>query len=212
MPMNVLFCSDALIADGAASFVFHLSAALARSGTDAAVLGGWAGKGLQSRLRKDGVRVNQRLFPTVGNVWHDRKAGEFAPDAILTGSRRSFPPAARSKAVAGAKVLTFLPDSLEKTDRGGPDADSPIRCSDAWRAAEPPLPKGSGTVVVREHPELIPRETLNVCENRDHAKMEESGAFLWWGIEPRFERENAPDEFRSIVNELGVQPFRGSGV
>jgi hypothetical protein len=139
MPVNVLFCSDALIVDGVTSFVFHLSTALSKGGFNVAVLGRWAGKGFQSRLREHGVRVIQCLSPTVGNVWFDRKAREFAPDVIVTDSRRSFPLATRLKTVTGAKVLTFFLDSLEKTDRRGRDVDSLIRYSDAWLSAEPPL-------------------------------------------------------------------------
>ena len=139
MPVNVLFCSDALIVDGVTSFVFHLSTALSKGGFNVAVLGRWAGKGFQSRLREHGVRVIQCLSPTVGNVWFDRKAREFAPDVIVTDSRRSFPLATRLKTATGAKVLTFFLDSLEKTDRRGRDVDSLIRYSDAWLSAEPPL-------------------------------------------------------------------------
>ena len=368
MPVNVLFCSDALIVDGVTSFVFHLSTALSKGGFNVAVLGRWAGKGFQSRLREHGVRVIQCLSPTVGNVWFDRKAREFAPDVIVTDSRRSFPLATRLKTVTGAKVLTFFLDSLEKTDRRGRDVDSLIRYSDAWLSAEPPLleeldriktpfPKflfrrplrglitpssfpdrepfrvlcfgrisgyksagprallgeavqlkkaipslemvfvgggwrtmkfrlaamkanleakenfvrvvgtqtnpddwfrwaslvcaGStsaieavlanrpvvvmsgfwmglltpdkleeaftsyfaerrGTVRVREHPELVAGEVLKVYENWDQSKMEESAAFLRREIGPRFERKNAPDEFRRIMNELGLQSDQGA--
>ncbi len=106
------------------------------------MLPSWAGgraKGFQSRLREHGVRVIQCLSPTVGNVWFDRKAREFAPDVIVTDSRRSFPLATRLKTVTGAKVLHLFLDSLEKTDRRGRDMDSLIRYSDAWLSAEPPL-------------------------------------------------------------------------
>lgn len=137
--MKVLFCSDALIVDGVTSFVFHLSSALSEAGFDVAVLGRWAGKGFQSRLRKHGVKVIQCLSPSVGNLWFDKKAREFAPDVIVTDSRRSFPLATRLKKITGAKVFTFFLDSLEKTDRKGRDVESLIQFSDAWLSAEPPL-------------------------------------------------------------------------
>lgn len=137
--MKILFCSDALIVDGVTSFVFHLSAALKKGGHEVAVLGRWAGKGFQSRLREHGVEVIQCLSPAVGNFWFDRKAAQFGPDAIITDSRRSFPLATRLKKVTGAKVFTFFLDGLEKTDRKGRDLDSLIRHSDTWLSAEPPL-------------------------------------------------------------------------
>lgn len=137
--MKVLFCSDSMIVDGVTSFVFHLSTALKEGGCDVAVLGRWAGKGFQSRLRKRGVKVIQCVSPTVGNMWFDKKAKEFAPDVIVTDSRRSFPLASRLREITGAKVFTFFLDSLEKTDKKGRDVASLIRYSDAWLSAEPPL-------------------------------------------------------------------------
>ena len=137
--VKVLFCSDSMIVDGVTSFVFHLSTALKEAGHDVAVLGRWAGKGYQPRLRERGVTFIQCLSPTLGNFWFDRKAKEFSPDVIVTDSRRSFPLAARLKQITGAKVLTFFLDRLQKTDRKGRDLDSLIRFSDAWLCAEPPL-------------------------------------------------------------------------
>jgi len=137
--MNILFCSDALIVDGVTSFVFHLATALREGGHRVAVLGRWAGKGFQSRLREHGVGVISCLSPGVGNAWFDRKAAAFAPDVLVTDSRRSFPLAVRLKRVTGAKLFTFFLDNLEKTDKKGRDVDSLIRFSDAWLSAEPPL-------------------------------------------------------------------------
>lgn len=137
--MNVLFCSDAMVVDGVASFVFHLSTALREGGHRVAVLGRWAGKGFQERLRKGGVEVIQCLSPTVGNFWFDKKAVEFSPHVIVTDSRRSFPLATRLKAVTGARVFTFFLDKLEKTDRKGRDVASLVQFSDAWLSAEKPL-------------------------------------------------------------------------
>ena len=139
--MNVLFCSDAMIVDGVTSFVFHLSTALREGGHRVAVLGRWAGKGFQSRLRERGVEVISIPSPTVGNFWFDRKAREFAPDVIVTDSRRSFPLAVRLKGVTGARIFTFFLDHLEKTDRKGRDVESLVRHSDAWLSAEPPILK-----------------------------------------------------------------------
>ncbi len=137
--MRVLFCSDALIVDGVTSFVFHLSVALKKGGHRVAVIGRWAGKGFQSRLRENGVEVIQCISPTVGNFWFDRKAAEFSPDVLITDSRRSFPLATRLKTITGAKMFTFFLDDLEKTDRKGRDVQSLVRYSDAWFSAEPPL-------------------------------------------------------------------------
>lgn len=137
--MNILFCSDAMIVDGVTSFVFHLASALSEGGHRVAVLGRWAGKGFQSRLRTYGVEVISIPSPTVGNFWFDRKAREFAPDVLVTDSRRSFPLAVRLKRATGAKIFTFFLDNLEKTDKKGRDVDSLVRWSDAWLSAEPPL-------------------------------------------------------------------------
>jgi glycosyltransferase involved in cell wall biosynthesis len=155
--MRVLFCSDALIVDGVTSFVFHLSSALVRGGHRTAVLGRWAGKGFQSRLRANGVEVIQCLSPTVGNAWFDRRAREFAPQVILTDSRRSFPLAQRLKGVTGAKVLTFFLDHLEKTDRPGRDLPSLIRGSDAWLSAEPPILESLSRIPTPFPKILLPR-------------------------------------------------------
>jgi glycosyltransferase involved in cell wall biosynthesis len=137
--MRILFCSDALIVDGVTSFVLHLAVTLRKGGHRVAVLGRWAGKGFQSRLREHGVEIIQCLSPTVGNAWFDRKAAAFAPEVIVTDSRRSFPLAVRLKRVTGAKVFTFFLDHLEKTDRKGRDVPSLIAGSDAWLSAEPPI-------------------------------------------------------------------------
>jgi glycosyltransferase involved in cell wall biosynthesis len=137
--MRILFCSDALIVDGVTSFVLHLAATLRKGGHRVAVLGRWAGEGFQSRLREHGVEIIQCLSPTVGNAWFDRKAVAFAPEVIVTDSRRSFPLAVRLKRVTGAKVFTFFLDHLEKTDRKGRDVPSLIAGSDAWLSAEPPI-------------------------------------------------------------------------
>ena len=139
--MRVLFCSDAMIVDGVTSFVFHLATALKEAGNDVAVIGRWAGKGFQSRLRDHGVGVIECISPTVGNFWFDMKAAEFRPDVIVTDSRRSFPLAVRLKNITGAKVFTFFLDKLEKTDRRGRDVASLIKYSDAWLSAEKPLLK-----------------------------------------------------------------------
>lgn len=137
--MRVLFCSDAMIVDGVTSFVFHLATALKESGHDVAVLGRWAGRGFQSRLKEHGVAVIQCVSPTVGNFWFDKKAAEFRPDVLVTDSRRSFPLATRLKKVTGAKVFTFFLDRLEKTNRKGRDIGSLIKYSDVWLSAEKPL-------------------------------------------------------------------------
>lgn len=139
--MRVLFCSDAMIVDGVTSFVFHLATALKEAGHDVAVLGRWAGKGFQPRLRDYGVEVIECISPTVGNFWFDKRAVQFRPDVIVTDSRRSFPLAARLKILTGAKVFTFFLDKLEKTDRKGRDVASLIKYSDAWLSAEKPLLK-----------------------------------------------------------------------
>lgn len=139
--MRVLFCSDAMIVDGVTSFVFHLATALKEAGNDVAVIGRWAGKGFQSRLKDHGVGVIECISPTVGNFWFDIKAAEFRPDVIVTDSRRSFPLAVRLKNITGAKVFTFFLDKLEKTDRKGRDVASLIKYSDAWLSAEKPLLK-----------------------------------------------------------------------
>lgn len=137
--MRVLFCSDSMIVDGVTSFVFHLATALKEAGNEVAVLGRWAGKGFQPRLRSHGVEVIECLSPTVGNFWFDKKAAEFRPDVLVTDSRRSFPLAVRLKLVTGAKIFTFFLDRLEKTDRKGRDVASLIKYSDAWLSAEKPL-------------------------------------------------------------------------
>lgn len=137
--MRVLFCSDAMIVDGVTSFVFHLSTALKEAGHDVAVLGRWAGKGFQPRLKERGVKVIQCLSPSVSNIWFDKKAAEFNPDVIITDSRRSFPLATRLKNITNAKVFTFFLDSLEKTDRKGRDIASLVKFSDVWLSAEKPL-------------------------------------------------------------------------
>ena len=137
--MKVLFCSDAMVVDGVTSFVFHLSTALKEGGHRVAVLGRWAGRGFQSRLRKCGVKVISMPSPTIGNFWFDRRAGEFSPDVLVTDSRRSFPLAVRLKGITGARVFTFFLDNLEKTDRKGRDVESLVRHSDAWLSAEPPI-------------------------------------------------------------------------
>ncbi|HOO88110.1 MAG TPA: hypothetical protein PK442_10425, partial [Synergistales bacterium] len=137
--MNILFCSDAMIVDGVTSFVFHLATALSEGGHRVAVLGRWGGKGFQSRLRTYGVEVISIPSVTVGNFWFDKKAREFAPDVLVTDSRRSFPLAVRLKRATGAKIFTFFLDNLEKTDKKGRDVDSLVRWSDAWLSAEPPL-------------------------------------------------------------------------
>ncbi len=137
--MKVLFCSDALVVDGVTSFILHLSTALKEGGIDVAVMGRWAGKGVQSRLRESGVKVFQCLSPTTGNFWFDRKAVGFAPDVIVTDSRRSFPLASRIKEITGAKIFTFFLDKVEKTDRKGRDIPSLIRYSDVWLSMEKPL-------------------------------------------------------------------------
>ena len=144
--MNVLFCSDAMIVDGVTSFVFHLATALKEGGHRVAVLGRWAGKGFQSRLRGRGVEVISMPSPTVGNFWFDCRAGKFSPDVIVTDSRRSFPLAVRLKAVTGARIFTFFLDHLEKTDRRGRDVGSLVRHSDAWLSAEPPILEKLGEI------------------------------------------------------------------
>lgn len=128
-----------MIVDGVTSFVFHLASALSEGGHRVAVLGRWGGKGFQSRLRAFGVEVITVPSPTVGNFWFDKKAREFAPDVLVTDSRRSFPLAVRLKQATGAKIFTFFLDNLEKTDKKGRDVDSLVRWSDAWLSAEPPL-------------------------------------------------------------------------
>lgn len=128
-----------MIVDGVTSFVFHLASALSEGGHRVAVLGRWGGKGFQSRLRAFGVEVISIPSPTVGNFWFDRRAREFAPDVLVTDSRRSFPLAVRLKRATGAKIFTFFLDALEKTDKKGRDVDSLVRWSDAWLSAEPPL-------------------------------------------------------------------------
>ena len=155
--MRVLFCSDALIVDGVTSFVLHLSSALCRAGHAVAVLGRWAGKGFQSRLRGYGVEVISCPSFTVGNPWFDHRARQFAPDVIVTDSRRSFPLAQRLKAKTGAKVFTFFLDHLEKTDRKGRDVPSLVAGSDAWLSAEPPILHSLSAIPTPFPKVLLPR-------------------------------------------------------
>lgn len=135
--------------DGVTSFVLHLSAALSRGGHEVAVLGRWWGKGFQSRLRLEGVRVIQCLSPTIGNFWFDRRAAEFGPDVIVTDSNRSFPLSQRLKKITGAKVFTFFLDPIqdtapieEKAIKKGRDIGSLTRGSDAWFSTDEIILKG----------------------------------------------------------------------
>lgn len=137
--MRILFCSDALLIDGVTSYILHIGAALARSGHEVAVLGRWAGKGFQRRYREEGMTVFSCPSVTVGNQWFDAKAKNFAPDVILTDSRRSFPLAVRLKKITRSPIITYFLDHLEKTDRPGRDVHSLVRWSDAWAVAEDPI-------------------------------------------------------------------------
>ena len=129
-----------MIVDGVTSFVFHLATALSEGGHRVAVLGRWGGKGFQSRLRTYGVEVISIPSVTVGNFWFDKKAREFAPDVLVTDSRRSFPLPCGSTSDGGENfhLLSGQPGKRTK----GRDVDSLVRWSDAWLSAEPPLGAG----------------------------------------------------------------------
>lgn len=140
--MKILFCSDALVVDGVTSFVMQMALTLKRSGLEVAVLGRWAGKGFQSRLKEKGIPVFQTISPTVGNFWFDRKAAEFAPDIIVTDSNRSFPLAVRLKKVTGAMIFTFFLDPPAETAyKKGRSIPEIIKGSDAWFSTETPILK-----------------------------------------------------------------------
>lgn len=138
--MRILFCSDALVVDGVTSFVLQLAVALKNGGHTVAVLGRWAGRGFQPRLRQEGVKVIQCISPTVGNFWFDRQAEKFAPDVIVTDSNRSFPLAQRLKIVTGALVFTFFLDPPAETAyKKGRSIPEIINGSDAWFSTETPI-------------------------------------------------------------------------
>lgn len=138
--MRILFCNEAFIIDGVASYNLYLSSALQQAGHDVAVVGRWGGlRGFQRRHRHSDVTVLQRPVIKADSPLLIKQAVGFNPDILFTDSRRSFPLAQRIRKQTDAKIITVFHDPPQHERTGIRSISSLLSGSDIWIAPEKPI-------------------------------------------------------------------------
>lgn len=135
--MRILFCSEGFILDGVASYHLHMAVAFKKMGHEVGILGRWLGfSGYQSRFRAHGVEVLSYLSPTVTSATALKLARDFAPDVLLSDSRRAFPLALEIHERTGTPIITIFMDAPQDKNKKGRRLSEIENFSVAWVSPE----------------------------------------------------------------------------
>ncbi|MBW1988254.1 MAG: hypothetical protein JRI97_01780 [Deltaproteobacteria bacterium] len=138
--MRILFASEGFIVDGVASYNLYFGEALTKAGEKVAIAGRWAGfTSYKDRFAKAGIQVIQSISPFVDGHTLVSKGRAFAPDVIVTDSRRSFSLARKIQETTGAPLFTVFHDPPENDLEGERSMANLLAKSDAWITPERPI-------------------------------------------------------------------------
>lgn len=135
--MRILFCSEGFILDGVASYHLHMAVAFKKMGHEVGILGRWLGfNGYQSRFRENGVQVLSYVSPFVTSSAALGLARDFAPDVLISDSRRAFPLALQIHERTGTPIITIFMDPPQNKEKKGRRLKEIESFSAAWVSPE----------------------------------------------------------------------------